>query len=319
LNDEILPPGSEGWLQLRLDEHLAISRGDRYIVRYPSPAETIGGGVVVGPHPRRRWKRFNKQIIGQLETLMQGTPGQRIAQAAEGKEPATLAQLQKQVGYSATEFQDAIEEALTEDLLVELSQGLFMAMTSYTTLQHTIVDLLTAFHAAEPLRLGMPREEVRSRVGVKNQTLMLVITALQDQIVVEDNLLRLTVHTVRFTERQEAQINELMHEMQAAQYTPPSYADAVQIVGERVLRALIDLGDIVQVKPEVIFTHPVYEEMVESVLSIIDRTGAIDAKGLRDQFNTSRKYAIGLLEHLDSIGVTRRVGDERVKGKNAPH
>ena len=318
LNDEILSPGSEGWLQLRLDEHLPISCGDRYIIRYPSPAETIGGGVVVEPRPRRRWKRFHEQTINQLMTLMQGTPGQRLAQAAEGKEPIKLTNLQKQVGYSDAELQTAIEEALAENLLVELSHGLFMAMTSYTALQRTIADLLVAFHNAEPLRLGMPREELRSRVGIKNQTLTLLISTLQDQIVGEDNLLRLSNHVVHFTKRQEAQIKELMREMQATPYTPPSYADAIQIIGEKVLRALIDLGDIVQVKPEVIFARPVYEEMVDGVLQIIDRTGNIDAKGLRDRYNTSRKYAIGLLEHLDAIGVTRRVGDERVRGKNAP-
>lgn len=318
LNNDVVPPGSQGWLQLRLDEQLPISRGDRYIIRYPSPAETIGGGTVVEPHPRKRWKRFNPHTISQLGTLMQGTPGQRIAQAAEGNEPIKLPNLQKQVGYSDTELEIAIQEALADNLLIELSRGLYVAMSSYTALQRTILDLLTSFHAAEPLRLGMPREEMRSRVGVKNQTLTLLIDTLEDQIVSEDNLLRLSNHQVRFTERQETQIKELMHAMQDAPYTPPSYADAVQIVDEKVLRALIDLGDIIQVKPEVIFARTAYEEMVDGVLQIIDRIGNIDAKSLRDRFNTSRKYAIALLEHLDSIGVTRRVGDERVRGKNAP-
>jgi selenocysteine-specific elongation factor len=67
----------------------------------------------------------------------------------------------------------------------------------------------------------------------------------------------------------------------------------------------------------VIFSRTVYEEMVTAVLQIIDRDGAITASALRDRFDTSRKYAIGLLEHLDSIGITRRRGDERVRGRNA--
>ena len=114
LNDETLLPGQSGWIQLRLDEHLPISRGDRYILRYPSPAETIGGGIVIEPRPRKRWKRFQTQVIQHLETLMQGTPGERIAQAAEGKEPIKRPNLQKQVGYSDTELETAIEEALAE-------------------------------------------------------------------------------------------------------------------------------------------------------------------------------------------------------------
>ena len=193
-----------------------------------------------------------------------------------------------------------------------------MAMTNLTAAQRNILEILERFHTAEPLRLGLPREELRSRLGIKNQTLTLLLSTLEDEIVAEGNLLRRSAHEVRFTDQQETQIRQLLGEMNAAPYTPPSYADAAQIVGENVLRALIDLGEIVQVKPEVIFTHAAYEEMVAGVLEMIDQNGNVDAKGLRDRFNTSRKYAIGLLEHLDSIGITRRVGDERVKGKNAP-
>jgi len=68
------------------------------------------------------------------------------------------------------------------------------------------------------------------------------------------------------------------------------------------------------VTPDVIFGSAVYDEMVTEALNIIDEHNNVDAKGLRDRFNTSRKYAIGLLEHLDSVGITRRVGDARVRG-----
>jgi selenocysteine-specific elongation factor len=92
-------------------------------------------------------------------------------------------------------------------------------------------------------------------------------------------------------------------------------SDAETIVGEDVLRALIDLGNIVQVQSDIIFLREAYDELAGGVLEIIDREGRVDVKTLRDHFNTSRKYAIGLLEHLDSIGVTRRDGDYRVRGR----
>jgi selenocysteine-specific elongation factor len=85
------------------------------------------------------------------------------------------------------------------------------------------------------------------------------------------------------------------------------------MVGEPVLRALIDLGEIVQAQPEVIFTRASYDTLVEATLHIIDTDGGVSAAALRDRFNTTRKYAIGLLEHLDTIGVTKRVGDDRVR------
>jgi selenocysteine-specific elongation factor len=85
-----------------------------------------------------------------------------------------------------------------------------------------------------------------------------------------------------------------------------------------VLRALVDAGDIVQVQPDVIFARAAYDEMVIGILGMIDANGSVDAKALRDRFGSSRKYAIGILEYLDNIGITKRVDDVRVRGKNAP-
>jgi selenocysteine-specific elongation factor len=98
---------------------------------------------------------------------------------------------------------------------------------------------------------------------------------------------------------------------------PPSFKEASDIVGEDVLYALIDLGEIVLVQADVIFSRGVYDEMIAGVLRLIEKNGDIDAKVVRDHFGTSRKYAIGLLEHLDNIGITKRVGDVRVKGAKA--
>jgi selenocysteine-specific elongation factor len=72
----------------------------------------------------------------------------------------------------------------------------------------------------------------------------------------------------------------------------------------------------VQVQPEVIFTRAIYDEMTAELLSLIDRNGQVTAAEVRDRFNTTRKYAIGLLEHLDGAGVTKRSGDARVRGRS---
>jgi selenocysteine-specific elongation factor len=312
LNDDTIEPGAEGWLQLRLSEPLPLVREDRYILRYPSPPETIGGGVIASSQPGRRWKRFRPQVIARLQTLLEGTPGQRLAQTAEGKEPLKRSTLQNQVGYNNTDMDNAIREALAEGLLVEFPGESYLAASSYNSAIRTLIEILAAFHKAEPLRTGMSREELRSRMGIKNVTLTLLLES-QDSVLAHGNLLRLNGHEIRFTKRQQTRIDELMQEMHAAPYSPPSYSEAVGSIGEDVLRALIDLGEIVQVHPDVIFLSDAYEEMVAGTLEIIETNGSIDAKSLRDRFATSRKYAIGLLEHLDTVGVTKRKGDIRVR------
>jgi selenocysteine-specific elongation factor len=313
LSDDILPPGSEGWMQIRLDEPLALAQGDRFILRFPSPGETIGGGVVVDPHPAHRWKRFQPQVIAQLETRMLGTPAERVTQAAAGPEPVKRPALQRQVGYNEAELNAAIGEAVSGGFMMELPDGSFLAAETWERHVQEMVAALTEFHANDPLRLGLPREELRSRMALKISTLNMLLE-MTPQIVIEDHVLRLTAHQIHFDEQQTAVIQTLMQAMEATPYTPPSYAEAAEITGEPVLRALIELGQLVQVQPDVIFTEPVYRELVAATLKLIDETGGVTASQLRDAFNTSRKYAIGLLEHLDSIGVTRRMGDTRVRG-----
>lgn len=315
LSHETLPPGAEGWLQLRLSDPLPLSFGDRFILRYPSPSETIGGGSVVDANPGRRWKRFQPQVIARLEILMKGSPVQRIVQAAEGADPIIISELQKRSGYDQNMLRTAIDQALDEGRLIKVSDDAFLATSSYTGHLHQMTQILTTFHHQESLRPGMPREALRSQMGIRSATLNFLI-AQHQEIIVQGGLLRTIDHEIRFNAKQQASIQRLMEQMATTPYTPPSYTEASDIVGENVLRALIELGDIVQVQADVIFSRDVYQDMVNGALTIIDTTGSVDAKGLRDRYSTSRKYAIALLEHLDAAGITRRVGDSRVRG---PH
>ena len=129
----------------------------------------------------------------------------------------------------------------------------------------------------------------------------------------QDSLLRLADHQVTFTANQLSQIERLRAAFDSARFTPPSFDEAAQIVGEDVLLALIELGDIVRVQPDVILAHATYDEMVSGTLALIDEQGSVTAAMLRDAFGTSRKYAIGLLEYLDAQAITKRVGDTRVR------
>lgn len=317
LADETLAPGVESWLQLRLANPIPAARGDRYILRYPSPGQTIGGGVVADPHPARRWRRFQPEVISALEARMQGTPAERIAQAASDHEPIKRAALKQQSGYSDAEFERALEEAIAQRLVHALPDGSYWSVASWNGTLERMRAELAAFHKAEPLRLGMPREELRSRMKLKHQTINWFFEA-SPELALEGNLVRLADHAIRFTDAQNARIAALREQFTAAPYTPPSYAEAAQKVGEDVLRALIELGDIVQVQNDIIFWRDAYEQMVETALRMIDEQGALVTSSFRDHFATTRKYAIGLLEHLDSAGITKRAGDNRVRGSRRP-
>jgi selenocysteine-specific elongation factor len=316
LNDEALAPGDSGWLQLRLRDAIPLTQRDRFILRYPSPAQTIGGGLIVNPHPEKRWKRFQKTIIADLQTRLEGTPSERVSQAADNDTPLKYVHLQKETGYNDSEMDSAIDAALSKNQLIQLSDATFWAMSRYQAILGQVERILQDYHRDFPLRLGISREELRSRLGIKNALLTILLEA-QGNIAINGNLLKIAGHEIQFNPKQEQAIEQLVAVIQSTPYMPPSFKEASDLVGENVLYALIDLGEIVLVQADVIFSRGIYDEMIAGILELIEENGNVDAKNVRDHFGTSRKYTIGLLEHLDSLGITKRVGDLRVKGAKA--
>ncbi len=316
LDAETLPPNTEGWLQIRLEQPLTLAQGDRFILRYPSPSETIGGGLVVNPQPGRRWRRFQPDVIEQLEMRLTGTSAERVTQAANQPQPIKRSAIQKETNLTDDELDSAIGEALQSGHLIEYSDGTFLAAVQHHSLLQAMRQQLEAFHASNPLRRGMSREQLRSQLNIKQATLTLLLDS-QSAILADGTLLSLAGHEIRFTPAQQAGVNQLKAQLDAEPFTPPSYQEALQMVGEEVLLALIDQGGIVQVQPDIIFAAATYQQMIDGVLELIDQNGEITTGQLRDHFNTTRKYAIGLLEHLDQRGITRRVDDTRVRGSRA--
>ena len=315
LDAEQLYPGDEGWLQIRLRDALPLARGDRYILRFPSPAQTIGGGVIVDARPRRRLKRFHDGVIQDLGLRLRGTPAERLAVSAGGKVPVRLRELQSSLGYSDEALSQALSEALELGLVKQVDDTSFWSAASWHKLGNRALEELGAFHRAHPLRLGMPRPQLRSRLDVK-LSLLDQFVAVDERIAREGNLLRLQNHQVVFDDDQNARIDRLMRLLQENPYTPPSIDEINGIVGEDVSRALLDLRRLVNVNDRIAFARADYEFMVGEIRQKIRDHGEIDAKTLRDVFGTSRKYAIALLEHLDSLGITQRVGDVRKRGRN---
>ncbi|MCY3834030.1 MAG: selenocysteine-specific translation elongation factor [Chloroflexi bacterium] len=315
LDADSLPPGANGWLQLRLRDALPLSHGDRFILRYPSPAETIGGGVIVNAHPGRRRKRFQPAVIRELELSLSGTPAERLALAAKGDAPYGRADLQKKLGCSDAELSSALDEALSAGLIRQLDQQRYWSSESWQQLYHSIANELRVYHRANPLRLGMLRAELQSRVKAKLNLLDQVIAA-EDGLALESNFVRLSDHAIRFSEEQDVRANQALQALRAQPFSPPSVADLNRIAGEEVLRALSDLRQIVRVNDQSAFAAESYDQLVAEIRRHISAHEEIDAKTLRDKFGTSRKYAIAVLEHLDSLGLTQRVGDVRKRGRN---
>jgi selenocysteine-specific elongation factor len=160
----------------------------------------------------------------------------------------------------------------------------------------------------------MPREALRSSLHLKPQVFdaAMVEASIEGEIVDEGAAVRLPSHTVRFTADQKRQVDALLARFHDKPYAPPSVKESLDLVGEEVLNVLLNRGKLIQVSPDVLFLSEAYEEMVRRVKERIQRQGSVTLAGVRDMFDSSRKYVQALLEHLDEVGVTKRVGDKRV-------
>jgi len=331
LGQDTLSPGQSGWAQLRLQEPVPLVKGDRFIVRVPSPPATVGGGVVVDPHPGRKHRRFRPEVLARLETLAQGSPAEILLQALERRGPTSVRDL-----LSASSLGEAAPNPLAQ--LLDESQAILLGsqvgdphpassiqqLTSSNQLVAThgwwsaLIDRLSrglsAYHQRFPLRTGMGREALRSglKLEAKVFNAALARAAASRLIVDEGAIVRLPSHTVQLDREQQRRVDVLLARFRRQPYTTPSVKESVAAVGEEVLGVLIARGDLVQASPEVLFLPETYEEMAARIRAYIEREESITLAQVRDLFGTSRKYAQALLEHLDEVEVTKRVGDERV-------
>lgn len=309
-----LAPGEEGFAQLRLAAPVILARGDRFIVRQASPSRTLGGGVVLDAHPGRRWRRFRPDSLERFRLLAEGSPADLLVQRLQADEPSDEATLRKNLPLAEGVVDAALAQAIAEGRVRRLTDGSLLSASGWTRLTVEMIGILAEYHRHFPLRFGMAREELASRLNLKSKPFAAFLTVAESEgLVVESaGLVRLPQHEVRLTADQESRVAEVLAQFNAAPYTPPNAGDTARALGDELLNLLIARGDLVRVNADVLLTPEVYEEMSAFVVEYIKANGSIVATELRDRFDTSRKYAIALLEHLDDKRVTRRVGDKRI-------
>jgi len=317
LGQEELVPGEEGWIQLELRNPVVTVRGDRYILRRPSPAETLGGGEVIDHQPKGRHKRFDQDVLKSLESLAQGSPVDVLIEAAMAlnaastKDVITKSRLEKSVA------EMALKELVNNGQLIQLEKeeadSIVISAAQWNELIGKVHNILDTFHKQFPLRRGIPREELKSRLKLSARVFNASIKKLADsnQVMDAKGVVSRFGFEIKLEAGQQAKVKELIRKFESNPYATPSVKESQAEVGEDILNVLIESGDLIAVSQDVIFRASDYDEMVEKIKSAIHQNGQVTLGEVRDMLGTTRKYIQALLEHLDSVGVTMRAGDAR--------
>jgi selenocysteine-specific elongation factor len=366
LDVEELQPGQSAWVQLRLSNSAVVARRDRFILRIPSPSMTIGGGEVVDAHPRYH-RRFQQPVLQALATLERGSPEELVLAAldrrrntdpgnvgtrfiasplAGARPPASTPALSHRslhglLGYELADIvqqsnvpRDVTQHTL-ETLLVEgrvRRAGVFwFAQAVWEALADEAIRLVSEHHRQYPLRIGLSKEEWRTRLHLPAKMATEILAALQEERRLAEasgatsttgSFIRLPSFLPTFTAIQQRQVEQLLHQFRANPYAPPGRTEAEAIVGTEVLAALIEQGRLVKLggsassggqdSNAVLFLRETYDEALAKLLAYLREYGKITVAEARDVLGTTRKYVVPLLEHMDERKMTRRIGDERI-------
>ena len=327
LDAEQIVPGGEGWAQLRLEEPVAVAPGDRFIIRQASPSITIGGGVIVNPHPRRRWRRFQPDVLAQLDTLARGTPEDLLLHALASAELSPLKSAVERSGLDAATAESTLARLIADGQIIPLgvvqpplvnSTAPALSLGGWHALAGRMTDALAEYHAQYPLRPGLGREELKSRMQGREKWPAKLFNELMARAIAEGLIeeageyLRRPGFEISFAPEQQAKVDALLAAFRRQPYTPPSMAEAIAQTDADIVSALVYRGTLARLSEDVLFEAKVYDEMVARIVAHIKEHGSMTVAQVRDAFNTSRKYALAIMEYLDEKKITRRVGDERV-------
>jgi len=321
LDATALEPGASGWVQLRLERPLVAVRGDRCILRVPSPSRTVAGGMIVDPHPPRH-RRFRPEVIAALETRAQGDPAALLLQALGDGPPRPWEEVLAAAGISAALAQELVPQLAAAGRIIVLPEepgrplagapvgaALLITATGWAQLAQRLTPPLRAYHGRFPLRRGMPREELRQKLRLTARALGPVVeeAARRELVDRDETTVWLAGHEPRPTPQEQRALEAALAAMRRTPYGPPAPE-----LDEELLAWALERNLLIRVAPEVYFLPETYAELLAWVRATAGSAGSVSVGAMRDRFGSSRKYAVAFLEHLDERRITRRVGEGRV-------
>ena len=323
LDKEQIGPGEEGLVQLRLEEEIAVKRGDRFVVRFYSPMETIGGGIVLEPNPVRK-KRFDAQAIEELKKKESGSLGDvmELQIKEHGDTMITLAELAKVMAHSVDELKEYLEE-LEESgtiFVFQMKKDTYLwHRDSEFAVRQKIEETLQKYHSEHPYRYGMKKAEIHNTFlkKIKPNIFDAYIERMTEENVYgrREEYLSLPGYEVP-KDAMYLQTEKLIEDTfekagyDFVRFSEIDFGKIPRQTAEDVVLMMIDEGKVLRINEEMFTMKHLMDEAKEKIQNHLKEENLITIAQVRDMFSTSRKSAKPILEYMDSIKVTKKTGGE---------
>jgi selenocysteine-specific elongation factor len=326
LDKDELTRGETCYAQIRLDEPTTVLKGDRYVLRSYSPVRTIGGGEILNALPKKK-KRFSNAALSEMKILQTSEPKEIIElfvssgrfQGVEQEELPFLTNMNKK----RLDEEIKVLKAQKKIIQYDKERVILIHEEYFKKAKDEILDTIGKYHKKFPLKVGLIKEELRSRtIGANNPKLFNYLAnqlAQEDVIAQEKEIVRLKDHRVTLAQGQEEIRKKLEEIYLKSGLQPPYFKDLKDkfsgTTGTEVLEVMLKEGVLVKIKEDLHFHSKAIERLEGMLINFLKKHGEITTPQLKDITGVSRKYTIPLIEYFDRAQVTVRVGDSRVLRK----
>ncbi len=324
LDREELSPGDSAVAQLRLNSPVTLIKEDRFVIRSYSPVRTIGGGEVLNPIPQKH-KQFHAATIAGLKQLSDQTPQEIISYHVKESGFAGLAysDLRIMTNVPDRQLENILQDQLSQKIIIQSDKEnrTFIHNKTLEQLKTDMGTYLEGYHQAYPLKTGMPKEELKTKFPVTlapklfNLTLNMMIKT--DQIVQEENTVRLAAHTISLGADQADVKDQILNTYLDSGLQPPYFKELSKDLNidpagsKELLMHLVEEGHLVKTKEDLYFHTSAIDDLKKKLVEFLENNGEITTPQFKEMTGVSRKFVIPLAEFFDAKNVTLRVGDVR--------
>ena len=321
LDKKELMPGEKCFAQLHLEEEVVSYYQDLFIVRFYSPVRTMGGGRVLNTDPDH-YREYGQTEMEELKLLAGGSNEDLAMQKILRHGIITKEELMKEAKFSGEEAAELLESLLKKDMVFKLGETYYMGNSTFKTWRERVINRLEEFHQKNHLKPGISKAELKQvlpdNLSTQKYDQFLELFLGSGEIKIDGYIVSLADFNPEPKTEEEELVEKIKDKFEEGGVEPPGIeelAEELDLSKDKTadyILYLVYLEQLSQIKGDFYLAKATIKDIEDKIVNYLKDNGEITLGQARDLMETSRKYAMPIMEYLDQINVTRREGNIRV-------
>jgi len=322
LQGDNISAGEESIVQVRLNESVVAGPGDRFILRSLSPVQTLGGGMIIEAIPRKL-KRNHPGVLqdaqSRAKAILSGEDFVEYAIKTIEAFAAGRSELAVRTKMLPKQLNEVIRELIDRNNVVDIGSKLFVHRDTLGKIQKRLVDIVDDYHQKKPESPGIAVEQLCETSGLRKDVFygLLKLLLAESKLIEKKNRIALPGHSESFSDDEQKLIRSVESVFTERYFNPPNLQEVIEHTKasrdkvQKIFKILIEQQRLVRVDKDLFFHRDAVEQARETLVTYIREQGSLESVKFKYLLDTTRKYAIPLLDYFDRIGLTRRSGYTR--------